>query len=1161
MSRAHIDACLPVTTLKAFAFGDVRLILSGQGPYARLIQETSGDVLAELRCFKRSNIHGFAILREAEPNVDVTNVQLLAWGDRSLRLIDLHCVSSDAARPAVSLSATSAEYLAPDWVLAGCAPSTTNENNVAYLVTAHNAVLGLTVVNGTSSKYEKAIHIQQLVVGVKSILYSAEVIPISPSHFLIAAGTVFGEIIVWSCFLFNGEGSAADATSSIHHFFTGHEGSIFGVQISSRIANLHGDLSGRLLASCSDDRTIRVWDISNCEHASPNEPSPYSTDGFELRCTGFGSIKDNGELTSESCVASAFGHAARIWGVHFLPTQSQGHRQLNLVSRGEDAHCFVWDLSWQSSSSQKSEFRLTNICSLRNHNGKHVWSLDKYRTGSETIIYTGGADGGVKTFKLEIQKGGGVVCTNRTNQITATAEPANSENPKETAKVSMKAFAFVSPDCFLSSTTRGDVQIGWVESPNTIDRNIVRETLFFEEDLRAYSIIAGLPHHGVALVGNNRGTIRLYEHASKSIIRVAEAGQRPVALFALDYCPKTPSSAAKVSFVAAYGHLERADLFHVYVSEDTEPRVERASIDLPEGFGVTCASFLCNNEYLILGSRSGTLVVYRTAEIDSLKLLLKVIRIHSKEGVTQILPLSSLYGAADTHAKYFLSSGRDGCYRISELETQEDPECVSIHTINSSSTLGHNIEGAYIDRSTRNLMMYGFRGNDFVLWDESMQSEVARINCGGSHRHWAFQPSSERPGDALFIWAQSGFNGFHISSRATRLIRAGAHGREVKAMGSLPSIEGKGPLFVTGGEDTTLRIFTPTQHDAKGPWGGLECLRVLTAHDSGPQHIGWSKDGNFMFTSSASEDFLAWRIRSVPSLGLAAAVLGCYPKSHPGSELRITSFDVLDVEDKQADAGFLLCLAYSNSVIKVFHFSTTAHDGQFTLLASGTYTSNCLTEARFLQSQSSLHLITASTDGHFTLWNLTPVLEPFYTIAPTLRLRESLDPNSITPETIVCENRYQIHSNSIKSLDIARLSDTTALVIAGGDDNAVTLSLLKTDSRDTEMSGCTGTIAIPDAHTASTNAVKIIAQHTCDGDRTIQITFASSGNDNRIKIWQADVDMQTTQGIDAIHVRNVEDRYCPVSDISALDVVRDEQGGLKLLVGGVGMELFSVHLR
>ncbi|KAL4990274.1 WD40-repeat-containing domain protein [Aspergillus falconensis] len=1122
-SLEHVDACLPVTTLEIFDLGGVRFVLLGQGTFARLVEENSGRVLAYLRVFKINHVHGYTVL--LKDGGETGHVQLVAWGGQSLRLIDLGYSVSSCGEPAVSLVAASAEYLAPDWVLAGC-PST--DGSAAYLVTAHNAVLGMSVVKNASNR--RAIHLRQLVVGVKSILYSAQIVPVSPTNLLVAAGTVFGEIIVWSCFVRDNKGSAANAVSSIHHFFTGHEGSIFDVEISPRIVNLRGDLPGRLLASCSDDRTVRIWDISDCENASPDQPSAYSTDGFELRCTGFGHVKAD-KPNSESCVVSAFGHGARIWGVHFLAEQITKEK-VSLISRGEDAQCLVWDLSWESSGEPK--YQLTNTCSLHPHNGKHIWSLGMLTAGPVTTVYTGGNDGAVRTFSL-VQEAGGLVCPNRTTRIGNTP---GSEGIKGGG---MRGYEFVTPDHFLVVTTSGEIQIAWAESPNTADRRIACETLFIEEDLSSYSIISGLPYKGVAVIGNKLGLIRLYDHQTRSLASVATAGQRPVGLYLLDHHKGTDGS-ADLKILATYTTLDTAELFYIHLSAE-EPRVERVTLHVPQGFGISCASLIHNNEYLGLGSRYGSFAVYKMQETGSLEPLLKVARVHSKDGLTRIVPFTSLSPTDSTPSPYFLTSGRDANYRVNVLDVSGD--AVSLRTVHSPTTLGFNIEGAYIDNHN-DLILYGFGGMGFVVWNESTQSEIAKIHCGGGHRRWAFHPSA-RPGEGLLLWSQGGFNATHINAQATRSIRAGGHGREIKALGTYQPAKGS-PLFVSGSEDTTLRILTPKSPNRPGPWGALETQR----------HIAWSKDGEFLFTSSAMEDFFVWKIRSIPLFGLAAAIQARCPKSHPKSELRVTCFDILEVEEDpqtEAEASFLLCLTYSNSTIKVFHLSCASEDGHFTLLASGTYTSNCLTQVRFLRTASSLCLVTTSTDGHFTFWDITTVLEQFYQFDRPLRLKQPLSSLSITEETIACESRHRIHSNSIKTIDMVYLSDSITLLLAGGDDNAITLTLLHTDAESDRAA----TITIPDAHTASVNAVKVIEESLTRSSGTIQLNFASSGNDHRVKLWQMTIDMQGCPVLDGVQVHNVLDRYSSVADISSLDVVRDE-AEMKLLVCGVGMEWFTVEL-
>ncbi|RHZ62125.1 tRNA (34-2'-O)-methyltransferase regulator RTT10 [Aspergillus thermomutatus] len=1157
-SLEHIDASLPVTALKALDLGDTRLILQGRGPHCQVIKEQSGELLAKLRTFRRNNIHGFILLNQDQQEAEKPYIRLVAWGGSSLRVIDLSLAKNDASGDMkASLQAATAECLAPDWILAGCSPNQGSKAERAYVVTAHNTILGLHVVEEESHSVSK-IYLQQLVTGVKSILFSADTIALSSSHILIAAGTVFGEIIVWSCFVDEDESGplAPNASGSIHHFFTGHEGSIFGVRISPPVSSLPGRQSGRLLASCSDDRTVRVWDITDCEHASRHDPSAYLTDGFELRTTGFGAVAvTDHESGSESCVAKAFGHSARIWGVHFVLTMADNQSKLTIVSRGEDAKCILWDLSWSLSPTHKTEFKLTQLSSSHLHNGKHIWSLDLCGSRTQTTIYSGGADGAVRSFKIDVDERASIILPNRDNRITVSSDSQNTVPARER---SFKAFAFISPKLFVATTFQGEIQLGSIRADGGKGQLIFKETLHVQEDLRSFSVITSLPHKGVALLGNAHGLIRLYTHGTRSLNQIVQADGRPLQLYFLGYDTDASEGSATLSFVTSYATLRKADLFQVTMQANAEPKVNKTELSLPHGMEVSYASWI-SSQYLAFGIKSGALLVYRVAETGgSLQPIMCTLRVHGREGVNEITQFSSLFEEAEPSRDYFMTCGRDGDYCIHELEALGGM-AVRLRTIHRSSpAVSFNIEGFYVDKKSQDFMLYGFQSTEFILWNETTHTEVARVDCGGARRMWAFHPSHETSGAGLLLWSQSGFNALRIQAGINRTLRAGGHGREIKSMEVSPSTPERETLIATGAEDTHLRIFAPVPQRNETSWGSFKCLRVLRDHTAGVQQVTWSTDGKTLFSSAGFEELFVWKVRQVPSFGLATVLAASSPKDDPVSELRVTSFDVLDVKE-DTDSGFLLCLTLSNSTIKIFHYSSLADGGRFTLLARGAYTSNCLTQVRFLVEGSSIGLITASTDGHFTLWHLNPVLEPYYTISTsTLRLKQPVATLSISPPKIACENRYQIHSNSIKSLEMARISAKTSLVLAGGDDNALTLTLLSVDFTDADAGNHVCTITIPDAHAASITTIKILEQRQSDSQGKAQIIFASSGNDHRVKVWWAEVNA-TQSGAEAIQVGNLVDQYSAVADISSLDLIHDESG-TRLLVCGVGMELLSMQL-
>ncbi|KAJ5547890.1 hypothetical protein N7513_005124 [Penicillium frequentans] len=1149
LSLEHIDACVPTTALKALSWDSRNLILQGQGPFLRVVDDGSGDVVTQVRVFKRNNLHGFISLSEEQDDSERKHVRFIIWGGQSLRVVDLRSDSNGGIKASVS----SSEFLAPDWVMSGCA-AVKDQPDTAYLVTANNSLLCLKLTPSSQSPGQSVINIYQLSTSVKSILCAADLVALSPTHVLIAAGTIFGEIIVWSCFMDASEAAQSKAVGSIHHFFTGHDGTVFGVQISPIISSMTGGKPGRVLASCSDDRTVRIWDISDCEHKSAHDPSAYSTDGFDLRSTGFGATDGADSGTgSESCIAQAFGHAARIWSIGFRSNISQDSSKIGLVTRGEDATCIVWDLTWESSSQGTTKYELRKDFSSDAHLGKHIWSMDLCRRGNETVVYTGGADGALRNFKID--------------EVRPSPTPKKSIVREKSAKTScVQHFAFVAEDCLIMCNKASQLQIGNVSQG--LDANITWEPLQTKEEIGLISLITGIPDKGLALISDPRGKVWLYNHSLKSVSDLIDLAGRPMELLVLqqrDFDVGTP--AEKISFVGSYAKDDFATLVTISEWSSDRPQVEATSIVLPQvPYDVASASLLGNGEYLLLGSRLGGLSVHLVAnpEVSTGPLLVDR-RVHGHNGTNHIQTLSSVKASDGSDLEYILTCGRDGKYCVHEMKIgKERGDAVTLTTVHrTESALGGNIEGAYFDELTGDLMMYGFKSQDFVLRNESKGTDITSIGSGGTRRPWGFQ---RRIKGGMAI-SSFGERGLLLPVNAFGTMSIAWFEQEAMAMDGLNGTNDAPPLIVTGAEDTTIRISTILDTPATGPWGSVQTLRILSTHDSGVQEASWSKCGKYLFTSAACEEFFVWRVRWIPWFGIATILAAVCPKDDPSSELRITSFDVVEV-DEEKGSGFLLCLTLSNSTIKIFHYSPHNND-TFTLLARGKYMTNCLTQGRFIIQGTSVTLVTAATDGYFTLWDLTDTLKRFYTISSSfLKAIGKFDPET-SPEDITCENRHEVHSNSIKAMELVLLSDTRTMIVSGGDDNSLSISLLATDPNQTaEADTHVSTISIPDAHAASITAIKVLSQTRCGandvGIETAKIILASAGNDHRIKIWSITVPL--SQNFSSIEAQFVQDRYSAVADISSMGLVRrsdssvssSEESYATLLVGGVGIELLKI---
>ena len=183
----------------------------------------------------------------------------------------------------------------PDWVMdcESTAPEVAKERMQLIMGLAHNTVQIWSV---AYSAQHGSVHVypQKVLCGAtRSILYSmAFHCPTGQ----VAAGTVTNSILLWS---FRHATTQNSFVKESHHL-KGHQGVLHCVCF---------DTTGCLLASTSDDRSVRLWECS--DSSSPNE-----TPSWSLRWT-------------------AWGHSARGWAVAFSV--------MGVLSTGEDGTLRVWD--------------------------------------------------------------------------------------------------------------------------------------------------------------------------------------------------------------------------------------------------------------------------------------------------------------------------------------------------------------------------------------------------------------------------------------------------------------------------------------------------------------------------------------------------------------------------------------------------------------------------------------------------------------------------------------------------------------------------------------------------------------------------------------------------------------------------------------------------
>ncbi|KAI0882173.1 WD40 repeat-like protein [Annulohypoxylon maeteangense] len=1166
LGRLHREHVLnPITALAFYTSTDgQKYLLAGEDTDIKVYHVQTSRFSGQLPVFKAQSIHGIAV-----PPAEISEKSslILVWGGNSVKVLPRDVIESLISGHGTERDLTrgATEARAPDWIFDGRVSPFGDRRIV--LLTAHNEVIPAHV-----DPSRGKLIFDKILSPSRPILYSGNFFWVSKECVLVAAGTVFGEILVWKCHL---GASEQNQDCEVLFVFTGHEGSIFGVHISPEIRTSTGE-NLRLLASCSDDRTIRIWDITERQESQDLKQKGYDTHISDARETGFGNnveVSAHGD-PSARCLATVMGHASRIWQVEFPQNQllSRTSNIVGLYSFGEDATAQKWNLSLNlplselgtSSSPIKSVAKLTHQETFSNHTGKHIWSHATTSEDDYILVATGGSDGkialigtGIKSNSSNLTEGNQTLLDKKkavawsltdvlrsSRAIGAIIEESNvisddiplapqSTKPKN-AKEAFNRYTFISDKRLLAATNSGRIFAGSFEDDLTwIELALPDEIgqIVFSHALHGTS-----PVHPLAFIGTSNGYIFYYsESGDRSLQSLVKVDGKVADIFWLSDASASNNSQFQI-FVTL---LRSTNAVIIHVDPDTLT-TKQISVTLESGFMVTAAAFI--QGYLILGSRKGIIAVFSPGEDGNYSVILTV-EVHRDEAITSLLPLRS---RDDRPRNYILSTCRDGRYRIHEIPTKaHQSAAVLIHE--ALPPFVSSVEGAWFTNNsdgTRDLMLCGFRSSNFVVWNETRRHEVATVDCGGSSRSYAWAPIRSQPDGFRFVFTKAGqMHVFSQTHAPHRTLKPGGHGREIKAVSA-----SSGRYVATAAEDTVIRIweYGSGEGEAEGEHSGLRCVAALERHATGIQALKWF--GNeYLFSSGGNEEFFVWRLNKLESddfTGLAVVCEAVFPDRSEIGDARITDFDVTCVSsDEDGAYEFSVSMALSNSTLQTYAYTKKAG---FRLLRRWTYTGACLTQVRHLGSN---HILTAATDGYLAVY------------ANTSQAIEADTDGSPLP--IVTK----LHQNTIKALDIRQVSsenDTSLkfLLVTGGDDNALGVTYISVSPNSTSTSPTKANMAdvkiqsksiIRSAHAAGITGAAIARLNE---DSAIVVT---GSNDQRVKAWRLigwDQDQKEKEKEKGrVRAQLLEDRYSAVADAGGLEVFDD---GRKALVVGVGFEVWDL---
>ncbi|KAF9869609.1 WD repeat protein [Colletotrichum karsti] len=1073
--------------------GEKTYLLAGEDTHLK-VYDGDSRLRCQLRIFRAQPIHG----------ISVGGGSVLLWGNQAVTVLPVSAIESrlsaghDGDQPPTPRIV---EAKAPDWIYDGAISPSDSSRGV--LITAHNEALEFSVSDDT-------IRFGRIASPSRPILYSATSTWLSESAVLVAGGTVFGEILLWKCHF--GE---AKPRCEVLFVFTGHEGSIFGVDISPEI-DLGGSARGRLLASCSDDRTIRVWDVSERAGAARLLHDSLA----EARETGFGGSGSAAaaDVTAEvettvatsKPLAMTMGHISRIWHVRFPRTMdgllvrrggAGGEAATSLYSFGEDSTLQRWKLDldvegWRRGLGAEQhgdvDVRggLTHLETHARHDGKHIWATALRETeGGEVVVATGGQDS--KVNLLTDRSASAAVASvkalpSELRTLVMRDVVGKLGGAAAGAREAFHRFAFVGADELLATSTAGRLLLGSFKGEELTWKEIGTEAET-TASLRACTSLKS-PVDGVALLGTANKKIFIYRGGE-----IREVGTVPGKVADI-FCLDSPDEKKLEFLVTILGGEEAMQMLTLDLESCTITSM--VPLDLDNRFVFTAACLV--SDLLILGSRHGYMSVFRRSENDNQLTPFPAPERRTSDSITSIKPLPTSSGTK-TH---IITTSRDGNYRIYELT----PSSLALRHETAPAAVP-NLEDAWVS-DAGDLVLCGFRSKNFVVWNETRHEELVRMDCGGAHRAFAYT-RFRHPQRVRFVFNKAATLGVYEQPAPETAVvhhgtlKRGTHGREVRAVAY------SGRYIATGAEDTAIRIWEYISAAANPLERELRCVKVVKVHTAGLQSLKWLGQ-ELLFSCSGNEEFMVWRVTELGgAAGLGLMREAVFEDRSADGDLRITSFDAAWVEDGRAVG---ITMAFSNSVVKTYRY--TPEKG-FELLARGRYTGACLTQVRHLTvggQDAAWEVVTAATDGCLGVWKSEG-------------------------GEFVLQSTARVHQSSVKALDIHRTA-SQVVVLTGGDDDALGITTLDPQAGFTAM----GRAGVRKAHAAAINGLAVLR-----GTEAGEVVYATASNDQRVKMWK----VGWREGVEEVTM--LADEYSGVADAGDLEVI---EGG-RVVVGGVGLEVWD----
>ena len=1093
------------------------VVLAGAGGALRVLigvhDGAAPALLLEQRVLRPgTRLHGLRACPLLGGSSGASSWSLLLFGERELRRATLHL----EPQPSLQVSAPLGPFRT--WVLDAAPCSQSAPRDAVPIAVGCN--------DNSVQFWQGTQLVARAVCSESCLLYSMSLLPHegdAKDDVTVAAGTIFHDVLLWRTGSCLSEGLARDGTGTPVSCpplsrLRGHLGSIYRVLWVKDSCGR----KGRRLVTASDDRSGRVWERRDSGRFSE------SIGLWECRC-------------------SAFGHASRVWDCAQVDVGGDG--QQALVTASEDCSCRVWNLEGKE------------LGRVSGHTGRGVWRV----AAARGFVVSAGADAAVKLWDIMqwvSPISGRISSAHVSFALSADRPPLADESTvpsvsKEVHRCRGKPNKADDWVCCLGSGSSGTLYLGTHKGsvyhvsftgPGEPETWV---TVHQSHRRDPFSCIHPLEKgQGGVLLGDLGGYATLVAQTASGWKAVEWEAHGCRAVLGVFGCvgPRLPVTSDRSGEVKCW-----------QVRESTEcTKVGRS----PHGKIVTAMDFCPNSGLLVCGDKKGNIFAFDlNKEVEGeghMQAILSVEKSHAHNAITMVM--------AGSHR--IVSGGQDGCIFEHGLFTFEVEEAVlrpiSRRKMQSMASVHYRVEVGGI------LLLGGFQGGDFVLWNDQDSCVIFRASCGGPVRPHALNVSSLSDFSFSFckyneVLIQRCKNACGVP--ACQTLTPSHHGKEIYDACIVTSADGSFPIDIfTCSEDGSVKCLRVSGSDGSHSIHNFTGERIVGAAMRALSVHQLSEDEWFLVSAGAQEVLNAWRVNrnetaicgadgsmSVEWVGARVPHKnGRHQRKLKNSKTKHRCLCVrsTSVEMTGKRVPFLV-VSSSDASLKVLALLTDGERSSWQVAADMCFHESPVLSISIRDIEGRKFVASGATDGGVALWDISSALQGFVPGVSAQQLRPLL----ALP---------QVHQSGVNALHLCQtlpsvlpLDSKKSLylsVVSGGDDQAMHITICCVDLEN----------MLSDQAVPLNRVVKRFSEARAHGSAVRGVwmdgdVLLSGGRDQRVRMWHLEGNSLSLRSEAIVDVGNME-----AMDVVCIPRPQQEDNSLferryNIVACGRGLQVLSCH--